>query len=160
ISEVFAEEYVAVATGGPEIASVFCNLPFDHLFFTGSQRVGKLVMKAAAENLTPVTLELGGKSPALVHGSYAMATAADRICCAKFWNAGQTCVAPDYVLVPSQKRDEFVTQCEAVITKRYARASSNPDYTHMISETARERMLAYVDDARSKGAHVIQAGSV
>jgi coniferyl-aldehyde dehydrogenase len=160
ISEVFPEEYVAVTTGGPEIASAFCNLPFDHLFFTGSQRVAKLVMKAAAENLTPVTLELGGKSPALVHESYSMATAADRICCAKFWNAGQTCVAPDYVLVPSHKRDEFVTQCEAAIANRYPRASSSPDYTHMISQAAWERMRAYVDDAHSRGARVIQAGSV
>ena len=99
ITESFPEEYVAVVTGGPDVASVFSALPFDHLLFTGSERVGKLVMKAAAENLTPVTLELGGKSPALVHESYPMATAADRICSAKFWNAGQTCIAPDYALV-------------------------------------------------------------
>ena len=113
ISEAFPEEYVAVVTGGREVASACSALPFDHILFTGSQGVAKLVMKAAAENLTPVTLELGGKSPALVHESYSMATAADRICSAKFWNAGQTCVAPDYALVPSTKANEIlVHKCE------------------------------------------------
>ena len=83
VSEAFPEEYVTVVTGDKEIASAFSTLPFDHLLFTGSEDVGKLVMKAAAENLTPVTLELGGKSPAFVHESYSMATASDRICSAK-----------------------------------------------------------------------------
>lgn len=156
ISEAFPEEYVAVVTGGRELASAFSTLPFDHILFTGSQSVAKLVMKAAAENLTPVTLELGGKSPALVHESYPMATAADRICSAKFWNAGQTCVAPDYALVPSTKVDEFVHKCETVISKRYPHPASNADYTHLISQAAWERMRDLVDDARSKGARVLQ----
>jgi coniferyl-aldehyde dehydrogenase len=159
VGEAFPEEYVAVINGDKEVASAFSRLPFDHLLFTGSDSVGKLVMKAAAENLTPVTLELGGKSPALVHESYSMATAADRICCAKFWNAGQTCVAPDYVLVPSHKRDEFIAGCEATIAKRYTHTSSNPDYTYMISQAAWDRMHAFVNDASSRGARVIQAGS-
>ena len=159
ISEVFPEEYVSVVTGGPDVASVFSALPFDHILFTGSERVGKLVMKAAAENLTPVTLELGGKSPALVHESYPMATAADRICSAKFCNAGQTCIAPDYVLVPLNKVGEFVQRCEAVLSKRYPNAASNADYTHIISRAAWERMRDLVDDARSKGAHVLQVES-
>lgn len=159
IMEAFPEEYIAVVTGGPDVASVFSAMPFDHILFTGSQRVGKLVMKAAAENLTPVTLELGGKSPALVHESYPMATAADRICSAKFWNAGQTCIAPDYALVPSSRVDEFVHKCETVLSKRYPRAASNADYTHLISRAAWERMRDLVDDARSKGARVIQADS-
>ena len=156
VSEAFPEEYVAVVTGDKEVASAFSTLPFDHLLFTGSASVGKLVMKAAAENLTPVTLELGGKSPALVHESYSMATAADRICSAKFWNAGQTCIAPDYALVPVEKRDEFVMACEASIAKRLSCFASNVDYTHMISEPAWERMRELVDDARSKGARVVQ----
>jgi coniferyl-aldehyde dehydrogenase len=159
ISEVFPEEYVAVVTGGPDVASVFSALPFDHILFTGSERVGKLVMKAAAENLTPVTLELGGKSPAFVHESYPMATAADRICSAKFWNAGQTCIAPDYVLVPSNKVDDFVHKCETVLSKRYPGAASNADYTHLISQAAWERMRDLVDDAQSKGARVLQVDS-
>ena len=159
ISEAFPEEYVSVVTGGPEVASAFSTLPFDHILFTGSERVGKLVMKAAAENLTPVTLELGGKSPALVHESYPMATAADRVCSAKFWNAGQTCIAPDYALVPLNKVDEFVHKCETVISNRYPQAASNADYTHLISLTAWERMQDMVDDARSKGARILQVNS-
>jgi len=160
ISETFPEEYVAVVTGDKEVASAFCTLPFDHLLFTGSTNVGKLVMKAAAENLTPVTLELGGKSPALVHESYSMATAADRICSAKFWNAGQTCVAPDYALVPATKKDEFISACEATIAKRFSDSSSNPDYSHMISQSAWNRMRALMDDAASRGARIIQADSL
>lgn len=159
ISEAFPEEYITVVTGDREVASACSSLPFDHILFTGSQRVGKLVMKAAAENLTPVTLELGGKSPALVHESYPMATAADRICSAKFWNAGQTCIAPDYVLVPSARMDEFVHKCETVISKRYPHPASNADYTHLISQAAWERMRDLVDDAQSKGARVLQVDS-
>lgn len=159
IREAFPEEYVAVVTGGPDVGSVFSALPFDHLLFTGSERVGKLVMKAAAENLTPVTLELGGKSPALVHESYPMATAADRICSAKFWNAGQTCIAPDYALVPANKVDEFVHQCEAILSKRFPRAASNADYTHLISQAASRKMRDLVDDAQNKGARILQVGS-
>jgi coniferyl-aldehyde dehydrogenase len=159
ISEAFPEEYVAVITGGREVASACSALPFDHILFTGSQSVGKLVLKAAAENLTPVTLELGGKSPALVHESYSMTTAADRICSAKFWNAGQTCIAPDYVLAPSTRMDEFVHKCETVISKRYPHPASNADYTHLISQTAWQRMRDLVNDAQSKGARVLQVDS-
>ncbi|HUN82909.1 MAG TPA: coniferyl aldehyde dehydrogenase [Terracidiphilus sp.] len=159
IGEAFPEEYVTVVTGGREVASALSALPFDHLLFTGSESVGKLVLKAAAENLTPVTLELGGKSPALVHESYPMATAADRICSAKFWNAGQTCIAPDYALVPSKKVDEFVHKCQAALSKRYPDPASNADYTHLISKPAWERMRDLVDDAQSKGARVLQTGS-
>ena len=159
IAEAFPEEYVAVITGGKEVAAAFAALPFDHLLYTGSDRVGRLVMKAAAENLTPVTLELGGKSPALVHESYPMDTAAERICSAKFWNAGQTCVAPDYALVPSQKAEEFLRCAEAIVSRRYPHPQSNPDYTHMISEDACRRMQQLLDDAMSKGARVIQPGS-
>ncbi len=159
VDDAFPEDYIAVVTGGPEVASAFSALPFDHLLFTGSERVGKLVMKAAAENLTPVTLELGGKSPALVHTSYSMAIAADRICSVKFWNAGQTCIAPDYALVPSGKLDEFVRNCESVLSKRYPDPANNADYTHLISQTTRDRMQDLVEDARNKGARILQAGS-
>jgi coniferyl-aldehyde dehydrogenase len=159
IGAVFPEDYATVITGGREVAELFSTLPFDHLLYTGSDRGGRLVMKAAAENLTPVTLELGGKSPALVHQSYSTATAADRICSAKFWNAGQTCVAPDYVLVSSNKVNEFVRNSETVISKRYPRPSSNDDYTHMINQAAWRRMHDLVDDARRKGAQVVQPDS-
>jgi coniferyl-aldehyde dehydrogenase len=156
VREVFPEEYVTVITGGSEVAKIFAALPFDHLIYTGSARVGRLVMKAAAENLTPVTLELGGKSPALVHESYSSAVAADRICSAKFWNAGQTCVAPDYALVPAHKADEFIRNSQKVVSRRFSRPMSNDDYTHMISEDAWRRMQNLVDDAQSKGAQILQ----
>lgn len=156
ISEAFPEEYVAVVTGGREVAAAFSALPFDHLLFTGSESTGRLVMKAAAENLTPVTLELGGKSPALVHESYPMATAADRICSAKFWNAGQTCIAPDYALVPSSRLDQFVRQCEEVLSRRYPNPETNADYTHLINQPASDRMRDFVEDAKRKGARVVQ----
>jgi len=155
----FPKNMSLLSRGGPEVASVFSALPFDHILFTGSERVGKLVMKAAAENLTPVTLELGGKSPALVHESYPMAIAADRVCSAKFWNAGQTCIAPDYVLVPLNKAEEFVGKCKTVLSKRYPNAASNVDYTHLISQAAWERMRDLAEDARNKGARVLQVDS-
>ncbi|AHG91594.1 Aldehyde Dehydrogenase [Gemmatirosa kalamazoonensis] len=100
VAERFPPERVAVVTGGPEVAAEFSALPFDHLVFTGSTRVGKLVMRAASEHLTPVTLELGGKSPAIVHADAPLERAVERILMGKLYNAGQTCVAPDYVLVP------------------------------------------------------------
>jgi coniferyl-aldehyde dehydrogenase len=159
IREVFPEEYVTVIIGGSVVGELFSALPFDHLLYTGSARVGKLIMKAAAENLTPVTLELGGKSPSLVHESYSMVVAADRICSAKFWNAGQTCVAPDYALVPSARLNEFVASCLDTIAKRFSRPFWNADYTHMISRQASQRMQELVEDARSNGAQVLQPGS-
>lgn len=154
IAEIFPEEYVAVVTGGADVAAALAALPFDHLIFTGSSRVGKLIMKAAAENLTPVTLELGGKSPALVHASYPIGLAADRICSAKFWNGGQTCVAPDYALVPEHRIGEFVDEAGKVIARRYPRLLAGGDYTRMISEAAWQRMQDLVEDARSKGGQV------
>ncbi|HEV2575653.1 MAG TPA: coniferyl aldehyde dehydrogenase [Acidobacteriaceae bacterium] len=159
VSEAFPEDYIAVIIGDSELAAAFSALPFDHILFTGSQNVGKLVMKAAAENLTPVTLELGGKSPALVHESFPLATAADRICSAKFWNAGQTCIAPDYALVPATKADAFARECQAALAKRYPQPHSNADYTHLISHCAHARMQALVDDAQQHGAQIIQPDS-
>ncbi|WP_064736095.1 coniferyl aldehyde dehydrogenase [Azohydromonas australica] len=156
LCEAFAEDHVAVVSGGTETAAAFAALPFDHLLFTGSGRVGKLVMKAAAENLTPVTLELGGKSPALVHESYPTHVAADRICSAKFWNAGQTCIAPDHVLVPSRRMDEFVRDAVEVVSRRYAHPLSSGDYTCMVNEAGLERMRSLVDDARAQGATIVQ----
>jgi len=156
IREVFPEEYVTVIAGNTEVAEAFSSLPFDHLIYTGSAHVGTLVMKAAAENLTPVTLELGGKSPAFVHESYPMAVAADRICSAKFWNAGQTCVAPDYAVVPAAKVNEFVGNCLGVIAKRFPHPSSNGDYTHMISQDAWRRMQDLIGDAGRNGGQIVQ----
>ncbi len=155
IGEIFAENHVTVVTGGADVSQAFAALPFDHLIFTGSGRVGKMVMQAAAANLTPVTLELGGKSPALVHESYSMPAAAERICSAKLWNAGQTCVAPDYVLVPSHKIEEFIAEAARVMARRAPRLLSG-DYTRMIDKRAWRRMRDLLDEAQAKGAQICQ----
>ncbi len=156
IAETFPPDYVTVITGGAETGTAFSALPFDHILFTGSARVGKLVMAAAAKNLTPVTLELGGKSPALVHADYPVADAAERICAAKIWNAGQTCVAPDYVLVPREAKEAFVQEAKASIARRLPRLGDGSDYTRIINRSAWERMASLVDDARDGGAEIIQ----
>ncbi len=156
IAEAFPPDYVTVVTGGAEIGAAFSALPFDHILFTGSARVGKLVMAAAAENLTPVTLELGGKSPAVVHEDYPVAQAAERICAAKIWNAGQTCVAPDYALVPGRLKEAFVREATAAIARRLPHLGAGSDYTRIINGPAWERMTALVDDARDRGAEIIQ----
>lgn len=159
MAAVFPEEYVAVLPGGKDLSIEFSAMPFDHLIFTGSGETGKRVMRAAAENLTPVTLELGGKSPALVHESFPVNVAADRICAAKFWNAGQTCVAPDYAIVFASQRDHFVAACARAILKRFAHPFENRNYTQMIGKNAYERMRTLVEDAREKGATVVQPAS-
>ena len=125
------------------------------MIFTGSARIGKLVMAAAAPNLTPVTLELGGKSPALVHPAFPPHVAAARIATAKIWNAGQTCVAPDYVLVATEARKAFITELRAAMTRR-APSYKGDAYTHMIGRHAFERMTALVADAREKGGEIIE----
>ncbi len=157
IAECFAADEVIVATGDAEQSAAFAALPFDHIVFTGSGRIGRKVMAAAAANLTPVTLELGGKSPAIVHESFDVEAAADRIASAKFWNAGQTCIAPDYVLVPREKIDAFARHAMAVIERRWPATSRDADYTRMIDAKARARMQSLVDDAASQGIGVMQA---
>ncbi|MGA3189571.1 MAG: coniferyl aldehyde dehydrogenase [Bryobacteraceae bacterium] len=156
IAKTFPPDYVAVVNGGAEVAQEFSSLPFDHLLFTGSTRVGKLVMRAAAENLTPVTLELGGKSPALVHPDYPLRTAAERILTGKLYNAGQTCVAPDYLLLPRALNDEFLRIAPGIISGMYPKLVANPDYTRIIDAAHYRTLVALVDDAREKGAQTIQ----
>ena len=155
IERHFEPDYVACITGGPDVASAFSSLPFDHLFFTGSTRVGHLVMKAAAEHLTPVTLELGGKSPAIVHASYPLRTAVERILTGKLMNAGQTCVAPDYVLIPAARRDELVQLCGETISRLYPRLVDNEQYTRIVSRAHYERLASYVAEAEACGARVV-----
>ncbi len=156
IEKTFPSDYVAVINGGTSVAEDFSSLPFDHLLYTGSARVGKLVMKAAAENLTPVTLELGGKSPALVHPDYPLRTAAERILTGKLYNAGQTCVAPDYLLIPRIRQEEFLRIAPQIVARMYPQLQENPDYTRII-DAAHYRTLAHLlNDARQKGAQAIQ----
>jgi len=152
----FPPEQVSVITGGPEIGAAFSGLPFDHLFFTGSTQVGRLVMQAAAKNLTPVTLELGGKSPVLIHDSYPLAKAAGRIATGKWLNAGQTCVAPDYVMLPKGKEQAFADAILAEAERMYP--TLGDDYTAIVSERHHKRQIALLEDAKSKGATVLQRG--
>lgn len=155
IAERFPAEYVTCVTGGPEVAAAFARLPFDHLFFTGSTRVGQLVMQAAAEHLTPVTLELGGKSPAIVHERYPLARAVDRIMAGKLLNSGQTCVAPDYVLLPAGSEAAFEAEARRATTALYPRLAGNPDYTRIVSRGHWDRLTSAADDARAQGARVV-----
>ena len=129
IAEAFAADEVAVVNGGVDVARHFSTLPFDHLFFTGSTRVGREVMKAASANLTPVTLELGGKSPVIVTDDFSLEEAARRIVYGKLANAGQTCVAPDYALVPTGKVDRFIESCRQATATFYPSLTDNPQYT-------------------------------
>lgn len=156
VTELYPPEYVAVMLGEAEVAAAFACLPFDHLLFTGSARVGKLVMRAASENLTPVTLELGGKSPAIVHASYPVRDAATKIVMGKLYNAGQTCVAPDYVLVPQERKDQFLTEARAAVARLYPKLAANRDYTRILSVRHYQRLLGLVEDARRKGAEVLE----
>jgi coniferyl-aldehyde dehydrogenase len=154
ISETFEEDEVAVVLGGPEVAAEFSRLPFDHLVFTGSTGIGRRVAAAAAENLTPTTLELGGKSPAIVCPSASMAKAVKAIAYGKFINAGQTCIAPDYVLVPRERIIEFA---ELIIGEaRRAYPDLGPDYSSMINERAFDRLTSAITEAEAAGAKVLR----
>ena len=156
LAHVFPPERVAVAMGDAELGAAFAGLPFDHLLFTGSTAIGRKVMAAAAANLTPVTLELGGKSPAVVGMDAPMAQVATRLATGKFYNAGQTCIAPDYVLVPSARRDELVHALRTEVASRYPMLDGNVDYTRVINEAQYRRLRGYLDDARARGLEVIE----
>ena len=156
LADIFPSDLVTVVNGGVDVATQFTNLPFDHLVFTGSTQVGRIVMRAAAENLTPVTLELGGKSPAIIHEDFPVREAAKRIAFGKNMNSGQVCVSPDYILCPRDKVGEFCTDFIAQITSGYPAIASNPDVTSIITDQQKARLVNYVEDAKSKGARVIE----
>ena len=153
IAKVFPEDTLAVLPGVK--GSDFSSLPYDHILFTGSADAGRNVMRAAAENLTPVTLELGGKSPTLICDDFDVKLAAERILYAKFVNAGQTCLAPDYVLVPRAKRDAFVAACKQIMPQRYPNPGES-SYTSLIDEKAYRRLHRTLDDARNRGAGIVE----
>ena len=154
VAERFDPAVLCVVNGNAEVARAFTALPFDHLLFTGSTDVGRHVMRAAAENLTPVTLELGGKSPAIVGRGIAIEEAADRILYGKCLNAGQTCIAPDYVLVPEERIEAFAAAARKTVAAMYPRMRDNRDYTAIIDSRHRERLAGYLDEARLRGARV------
>ena len=154
IAEAFGADEVAVVNGGVDVARHFTGLPFDHLLFTGSTRVGRDVMRAAAEHLTPVTLELGGKSPVIVTPDFDVAEAARRIMVGKLGNAGQTCVAPDYALVPASMVQPFLAACREAAGSFYPSLADNPQYTSIVNDRQFARLQSYLDDARARGATV------
>ncbi len=152
----FDEDEIAVVLGGPDIGAAFAGLPFDHLIFTGATSVGRQVMRAAADNLTPVTLELGGKSPVVIGRSADMAKTAARIMAGKTMNAGQICLAPDYVLAPKEKVSDFVSAAQSATAKMFPTIKDNPDYTAIINQRHYDRVRGLIEDARSKGAEIVE----
>jgi coniferyl-aldehyde dehydrogenase len=155
VAERFAADELAVVEGGVPVAQAFVALPFDHLLYTGSTAVGRSVMRAAADNLTPVTLELGGKCPAIVGPGYPLAHAAERIVVGKTMNAGQTCIAPDYVLVPAGSERRFLEEAKRVTAACYPDLARSPDYSTIVNTRHFERLLALLEDARAKGAEIV-----
>jgi len=151
----FAPEELAFVTGGPEVGKAFAALPFDHLIFTGATGIAKHILHAAADNLVPVTLELGGKSPTILGRSADVAQATERVALGKMMNAGQICLAPDYLLVPAEREAAVVDGLTAAATRMYPTLLSNPDYSSVVNGRHRERLEAHVEDARAKGAEVI-----
>ena len=158
VSAAFREDEFAVVEGDADIGQAFSALAFDHLFFTGSTAVGRKVAQAAAANLTPVTLELGGKSPAVFDATADFASSVPRLMVGKLLNAGQTCIAPDYALVPAARLDEFIAAATATVHDLYPQVSTNPDYTSIVNARHFARLTGLLDDARSKGARIMPLG--
>jgi coniferyl-aldehyde dehydrogenase len=156
LNEVFPETEVAVITGGPEVGAAFSSLPFDHLFFTGSTDVGRKVMRAASDNLVPVTLELGGKSPAIIDQGFPLSRAAKSIVFGKLANAGQTCIAPDYALVKEPDVVPFIDMFKQKCRNAYPKGSLDDSYSAIISDRHYERLKDLIEDARTKGANIIE----
>ena len=152
----YDESEVAVLTGGPEVGQAFSGLAFDHLLFTGATSIAYHVMRAAAENLVPTTLELGGKSPVIVSRSADLDLAAKRVMFGKTLNAGQICLAPDYVYVPEEKARAFVASAESAVSKMFPTLKDNPDYTSVVNQRHFDRLTGYLDDARAKGAEIVE----
>jgi len=154
--EAFSQEEVAVFTGGPDLGEAFSSLPFDHLLFTGATSVAKHVMRAASENLVPVTLELGGKSPVIISKKSNFDVSVGRLMAGKTLNAGQICLAPDYVFIPKDKKEDFISQSKKVVTEMYPSLKENPDYTSVINQRHYDRLQGYIEEAKEKGFEVIE----
>ena len=155
-AEYYSEEEVAVVTGGPDVGAAFSKLAFDHLLFTGATSIAYHVMRAAADNLVPLTLELGGKSPVILGESADLEKAAKRIIAGKTLNAGQICLAPDYAFVPKNKTQDFIKAASASVESMFPSGiKDNDDYTSVVNQRHFERLNGYIEDARSKGAEVV-----
>jgi len=156
VAKYFSEEEVAVVTGSPEVAQAFSSLQFDHLVFTGSTATGRRVMEAAGRNLVPVTLELGGKSPVVLGRSADLEKAGSRIAMGKMMNAGQICLAPDYMIVPEENEDAAVAAVELGVQQQYPTLLENDDYASVVTDRHFDRLQTMVADAKEKGAEVVE----
>ena len=154
--EYFDQVEIAVFTGDAEVGAAFSSLPFDHMLFTGGTAIAKHVMKAASENLVPITLELGGKSPVIIGKDSDVGRAAIRVMQGKTMNAGQICLAPDYALVPKEKVSEFVEKSVNAVSTMYPSLKDNDDYTSIINEKHFDRIQDYLEDAKDKGAEIVE----
>lgn len=159
LAEAFSDEEVAVVLGGADVGARFSALPFDHLLFTGSTAVGRKVMAAAAQNLVPVTLELGGKSPAIIAPGHVNDRTLSSLVFGKLSNAGQTCVAPDYALVHQDDLQAFIEAYGAAVERAYPAGPTSPDYSTIINDRHFARLRGLLDDARAKGAQVLEVGA-
>ncbi|MFT4554309.1 MAG: coniferyl-aldehyde dehydrogenase [Chlamydiales bacterium] len=158
LAEIFPKNQVAVISGGRGVGTEFSSLPFDHMLFTGSTEVGKNVMQAASANLTPVTLELGGRCPAIIGRDANLSLTVERLMMSKLLNAGQSCVAPSYVMIPSGLEDRFFSLCKDFVASRYSHFNKNKDYTSLATRSQYERLKYYLEDAVDKDAKVIPLG--
>lgn len=156
VPQYFDSSEAACFSGGPDVGQAFASLPFDHLLFTGATNIGKHILHAAADSLTPVTLELGGKSPTILGRSANVAQATQRIALGKMLNAGQICLAPDYLMVPRESEPAVVEGMKAAVGALYPTLLENPDYTSVINARHRDRLHGYLDDARAKGAEIVE----
>lgn len=155
VAKYFGPDELCVVLGEADVARTFSALPFDHLVFTGSTQVGRHVMRAAAENLVPVTLELGGKSPVLIGQQADLAKAVSRTLTIKTFNAGQICLSPDYVLMPTSWQQDFNDQAQEFVRQIFPAVQQNPDYTAIINDNHFDRLIGLLDDARAKGADIV-----
>lgn len=155
-AQYFEPSEITVCTGGPEVGAAFSSLQFDHVIFTGATTVGRMVMQAAAANLVPVTLELGGKSPLIVSQSAPIHDAAESIISGKSMNAGQLCISPDYCFVPASRLEAFISTCKETINTQFPNIVSGGDFVSVINERHYDRIKGYIDEAKEKGARVIE----
>ena len=154
-AQYFEESEITVVTGGPEVGAAFSALPLDHIIFTGATSIGRLVMRAASENMVPVTLELGGKSPVIIAEECDIKLAAERIITGKAMNGGQLCISPDYCFVPQSRLEAFIHRCKEVIAEQFPTVQDNPDFVACINERHYDRVKGYIDEARDQGARVV-----
>lgn len=154
IAKYFSEEELVGVTGGAEVGAEFSAMPFDHIIFTGGGNIGKHILQAASANLTPCTLELGGKSPVIISRSYDLKKAAERIMTGKALNCGQVCLSPDYVFVPKEKEAEFIQYAVEFFSELFPTMLNNPDYTSIINKRHHDRIITMINDAKAHGATV------